>query len=79
MSLGVARAFFGSFSVSTPAFCSRIRARPLLLPSLGMAMVAPSGSSLSDLYLLEYPPKGSTCTPWTITRWVPLPLLKLSR
>ncbi|MNN70218.1 hypothetical protein D3C81_1860560 [compost metagenome] len=53
MSFGVARAFFGSLSFSKPDFCSRSRARPLLLPSLGMAMVAPSGRSLRDLYLLE--------------------------
>ncbi|MNR40824.1 hypothetical protein D3C85_1591510 [compost metagenome] len=53
MSFGVARAFFGSFSSIRPAFCSRINARPLLLPSFGIAMVAPSGSSARVLYLLE--------------------------
>ncbi|MCY1181246.1 hypothetical protein D9M73_217400 [compost metagenome] len=53
MSLGVARALLGSFSLMRPAFCRRISARPLLLPSLGRATVAPSGSSLSDLYFFE--------------------------
>ncbi|MNG30905.1 hypothetical protein D3C84_1166180 [compost metagenome] len=53
MSLGVARAFFGSFRVIRPAFCNSSRARPLLLPSLGMATVAPSFSSLRLLTFFE--------------------------
>ncbi|MOA57842.1 hypothetical protein D3C78_1821030 [compost metagenome] len=53
MSFGVAKAFFGSFNSIRPAFCSRSRARPLLLPSFGSAMVAPFGRSVSFLYFFE--------------------------
>ncbi|MNI74429.1 hypothetical protein D3C73_1305120 [compost metagenome] len=70
MSRCVASALVGSFSSITPALCSRISARLLLLGSLGITTSAPSRSSASDLILREYAPKGSMCTPTTLVRSV---------
>ena len=53
MSTGVAVMFFGSLSSISPRFCSSNSARPVLAGSLGMAMVAPSLSSLAALILRE--------------------------
>ena len=70
MSRWVDSALVGSFSSITPALCSRISARLLLLGSFGITTSAPSRSSASDLTLREYAPNGSMCTPITFTRSV---------
>ncbi|MNU05896.1 hypothetical protein D3C72_2508730 [compost metagenome] len=49
MSRWVARALVGSLSVISPALCSRISARLLLLGSLGITTSAPTGTSSSVL------------------------------
>ncbi|CFO07920.1 Uncharacterised protein [Bordetella pertussis] len=53
MSIGVATMLDGSFSLSSPCFCSSSKARPLLEGSFGMAMVAPSLSSAKLLIFFE--------------------------
>ncbi|MNJ71543.1 hypothetical protein D3C77_680960 [compost metagenome] len=53
MSFGVAVMPAPSFSVITPALASSSSARPPLVASLGITTLAPSGSSSSDLSLLE--------------------------
>ena len=42
-----------SFNVIKPACCNNNKARPPLVGSLGIATVAPFGTSFKSLYLLE--------------------------
>ena len=55
------------------------KARLLLLGSLGIATVAPSGNWSMDLSLCEYAPNGSMCTPVMMIRLVLRSRLKASR
>ena len=68
MSLAVAMTPTPSFSFSRPAFSRMARARPPLVGSLGMAILAPSGTDLMSLIFLEYTPMGSMWTLPTETR-----------
>ena len=52
--------FVGSFKVIIPLLCKRIRALPPFDGSLGIAIVALSGSCPISLYFFEKTPRGST-------------------